>query len=149
MSSNSTQDIQQLSPDKLMKGFSQTRFIYGLLLAVAVHIAIVGLTSMQFIWRTWIAQEEPEPEVVAEVADKPEEKPATEQAAATGAVERAETPPAQTNQRNAAQSEHEALMERYKDTPTVRAITEAADPDEIPDMPDGNNISIEDTNPSF
>ncbi len=145
MSNDEKQDIQQLSPDKLMLGFSQTRFTKGLVLAVVFHVLFVGVTSMHFIWRTWIAGAEPEPEPVAEAAaeDAPEDA-VDDSSATTGAVEKAESEPAE-----APQTGHDAMMEKYKDTPTVRAITEVADPDEIPDMPDGINLSIEDPDSSF
>lgn len=144
-------DIQQLSPDKLMQGFSKTRFMSGIVLAVVIHILFVGVTSLQFIWRTWIAAEEPEPKVIAEAPAQAGE-PAADDAAgvavsATGVKESVDRDTGSAPERTAAQQQHDQMMEKYRDTPTVRAITDAADPDEIPTMPDDLGLSIEDTNP--
>lgn len=155
MSSGVNKDIQQLSPDKLMKGFSQTPFIKGILLAVIIHIVFVSLTSLQFIWRTWIAAEEPEAPAVeasadgeADVESTPTDETSAGTAVVTGTVEKIENEQrGAQSEADEARSEHDQMMEKYRDTPTVREITEAADESEIPDAPDDLGISIEDTNP--
>lgn len=131
-------DIQRLSPDQLVTMFSQSPFSRGIVLAFVIHIVVIAVTSVGFVWRTYISPETAEEEPVEIEAPAQPQPPRPEPQTET----RSEPTAAET-----AQSEHDALMEQYKDTPTVRAITEAADPDEIPDMPDGLGISLDETNP--
>ncbi len=141
-------DIQRLSPDRLMSGFSTSRVWTALTISLGVHAVIILGTSLGYVYgridTEWAEeqkarqQEEAKAEQAARLKDeidasKPEKSPAGKDASS-------KAPPAKK------MSDEERLMKERADTPVVKAITEAARPEDIPKEP-GLNISIEDTNP--
>ncbi|MHC4199075.1 MAG: hypothetical protein ACYSU0_03725 [Planctomycetota bacterium] len=146
-------DIQRLSPDRLMSGFSTSRVWTALTISLGAHAVIILGTSLGYIYgridTEWaeeqkaLRQEEAKAEQAAKLKDeidasKPEGAEPGEPPAGKDGSSKA--PPAKKV------SDEERLMKERADTPVVKAITEAAKPEDIPKEP-GLNISIEDTNP--
>ena len=137
-----TQDSLNTAPEKLVRGFTTTRFTFWLIVAVVIHVAFAAATSIGYIRDTWI---DPEGAV---------ERKAAADAAATTENERAAppekpSPPADANAVPASDTDatsEAALLEERKDAPIVEAVTELPDADEIPRDPDDLGISISDTN---
>ncbi len=132
------EDIQKLSPDALMETFTKTPFLKVALLSVAVHIVFVAFTSVGYVYRTFIADAPPPAGASAEAGGGATN--AVEAVAASNGTATVAAP------RPAAGGEAAADMEKFKNTPTVKAITEASKPEEIPGDP-GLGISLDDTNP--
>lgn len=138
--------IDERTPDRLIVMFSKSRLMLGLAAAVILHLLIIGATSLGYIRDTMIDPEGAE-------ARRAERQPAPA-APATPPVPAPQppapaTPPAQEAPAAAAPApgSTEALLEERKDTPMVRAITEAAKPEEIPTLPEIRGLTLEDTNP--
>lgn len=43
------EELQRLSPDKLIAGFSKSSILLGLVVAIALHVVVVGATSVDTI----------------------------------------------------------------------------------------------------
>ena len=134
-----TQDSLNTAPEKLVRGFTSTRIMFWVIVAVAMHIAFAAATSVDYIRDTWI-----DPEGAAQ------RKAAADAAANTEPEQPAApvTPPApsETGAVSASATGEAALLEQRKDTPIVEAVTELPAEDEIPRHPDDLGISISDTN---
>ena len=141
-------DIQRLSPDGLMSGFSTSRVWTALTISLGVHAVVILGTSLGYIYgridTEWaeeqkaLQQKEAKAEQAAKLKDeidasKPEKPPAGKDASS-------KSPPAKK------MTDEERLMKERADTPVVKAITEAASPEDIPKEP-GLGISIDETNP--
>jgi hypothetical protein len=135
------QDINTLSPDKLVLGFSRSRILIGVGIAVAVHVVFLLATSLTYIRDRWIdpqgAMKRKAAQLEARQAEEAKAAAASEKAAA--AKRRAEVP---TSVPPGAKS----LEEARKDTPVMKGITELPKKGEIPKAPDGPGISIDETN---
>ena len=155
-------DIQRLSPDKLMTGFAASPIWTGLLISLAAHVVVIGGTSLGYVYglvdTKWAAERKADKEDMErarKAADlkeqidssrpdtgagpektdgtKPEGAPAGKEGAAPVRPERKMT-------------REERLMKERADTPVVKAVTEAASPEDIPKEPD-LGISLDETNP--
>ena len=137
------QDIQRHSPQKLMGSFAGSRMLVCLGIALAVHVIIVGGSSLDYIYYNWINREAGKA--------RQERLEAERKAKADGGREAAETPAggdAKAEPGAAAGAEgEEAMLEAHSDTPVVKRVTEKATPDEIPEQPEELGISLDDTNP--
>ncbi len=146
-------DIQRLSPDRIMAGFSVSRVWTALVISLGVHAVVILGTSLGYVYgridTEWAEEQKARQqkeakaeqaarlknEIDASTPDRAEpEKPTAGKDAAS------EAPPAKK------MTDEERLMKERADTPVVKAITEAAKPEDIPKEP-GLNISIDDTNP--
>ena len=137
--------IDERTPDRLIVMFSKSRLMLGLAAAVIIHILIIGVTSMGYIRDTVIDPEGAE----ARRADRQTTpatpappRPSPQPAAPTAA------PAPDAAASTPAPGSNEALMEERKDTPMVKAVTEAAKPEEIPALPEIRGLSLDDTNPA-
>jgi hypothetical protein len=150
-------DIEKLSADKLLDSFAKTHFWQGIVLSIVFHILVIGVTSTNYLWRTFIAKGEP-PSAQADGGSSTNAPPAaTNATGSVGSTTNATpdtpkmTPPKTPTSTNATSNvpkdEQAALMDKYKNTPTVKQISEQAKPDEIPKKPDDLGISVDDTNP--
>jgi hypothetical protein len=132
-------NVEDYSPYTLLRNFSRNRVIPCVLLAVILHVAVIGGLSYQFIYTTWI-----DPSSKATGDEGTDE-------AAVGEPERdragGEDDPAAATKVGDDGDGTKASDDENVEAPVVREITEKADPDEIPDRPDDFGISIEDTNP--
>jgi len=135
-------DIEELSPYKLLGNFSRNRILPCILLALLIHVLVIGGTSYNFIYYTWI---------------DPDAKPAQSDAAGQGDEPAEESPSSETGSAKSGAAgntagagdtaaDSSAPAGGNADSPVVKSITEEAKPDEIPSEPDGFGISIEDTN---
>lgn len=141
--SQTPNDIEDFSPYKLLGSFSKNRILPCILLALLLHVLVIGGTSYNFIYYTWIDPDaKPAESATAEqAADEPaEESPSPE----TGSAESGAAGDTAAAGNTAGDSSTPA--DGSADSPVVRSITEEAQPDEIPSEPDGLGISIEDTN---
>ena len=137
------QERMQYTPARLLTGFTKTRIVVWIAVAVALHALLIGMTSLGYI-RDKLA---------------PEQAAARKAAAAAAAAEKTRPPkaaakvpaaPGPTNVAavaKAAPAGEEAIPEERKNAPVVKRITEAAKGAELPKQPGDLGISVDDTNP--
>ena len=131
-----TPEIENLSPDKLVAGFARTRIATCIILAVAVHLLVILLTSIGYI-RSQLTVGPDQPPAEAKEAEKAattEPTTKTQQKATTAATA-------------SVAKEQVGELEKRKQAPVVREITKMPRKGEIPKQPDDLGISIEETNP--
>ena len=128
------QDTDRLSPDKLVLGFSRSKILMGIGIAVAVHVVFLLATSVTYIRDRWI-----DPEGAAKRKAAQLEARQAEEAKAAAAKRPAEAArPAAPDARSP--------EEARRDTPEMKGITELPKKGEIPKAPDDLGISIDETN---
>ncbi|MCG3148809.1 MAG: hypothetical protein PCFJNLEI_02256 [Verrucomicrobiae bacterium] len=135
---NESQDVLKMSPEKLMAGFTRSRFGLWIGLAVVVHVFCIGTLSLGYIRDTWI-----DPEGAAE------RKAAVEALVKANAPKPPAPPtpapaPASTNVAAAPVSD-KTLMQQRSNAPIIKAITDLPDKTEIPKQPNDLGISLDDT----
>jgi hypothetical protein len=158
-----------MSPQKLLIGFSRDRIIFWISVAIVAHIVFIGALSLGYIRDTWIdptgAAKRKEAAAAAVEAAKKEAEAAKHAAAGkvakpsapTGAVANAAATTGVVAQVGAATAAvaraegtstgtTEQIMHDRQNTPIIKAITEKASPEEIPNQPNDLGISINDTN---
>lgn len=140
------QDGLKTAPEKLVRGFTASRFMFWMALALVAHVVIIGVTSVGYIRDRIDPEGAALRKAAAEAAAKamaekaaPKTAPAPAAGTVTGAVPARAAAPT-----NAATDE--ALLQQRKDTPVVKAITQLPATNEIPRQPDELGISINDTN---
>jgi hypothetical protein len=132
------ENVEDVSPYKLLRNFSKSRLLRCLFLALLIHAAVIGGLSTDYIYRTWI---------------DPQADPAEQEAAA--GVEGTETPPQETGAEGTAGTPEdpapaqpgdspEVSGDGPPDAPVINRVTEPADPDQIPQEPGGLGLSIDD-----
>jgi len=132
------ENVEDVSPYKLLRNFSKSRLLRCLFLALLIHAAVIGGLSTNYIYRTWIDPEAglPEQDAAANVEDAqaPSGDGTTEDSAG-GANGRGP-------------DEEGGLAaeggDAAQDAPVVNRVTEKADPKELPHEPGGLGISIDD-----
>lgn len=140
-------DIENLSPYKLLHNFSKNRVLSCILAAVIIHVAVIGGLSANYIYRTWIDPAANPDEQTAGAPSEDQSSNAKPSGEAPG-----ETPPANVTGGNTAKKDGRAVKDPTKpgdpreDAPVVNRVTEKADPDTIPKQPAGVGISIDDLN---
>lgn len=134
-------DIERLSPEKLVAGFARTRISTFLLLAIAVHVVVIALTSISYIRsQLTIGPEQPAAADEKAADQAKSKKPTTTTAAAARKLKPATSAPA-------ASGNQKTELEKRKEAPVVREITKMPKKGEIPKQPDDLGVSIEETNP--
>jgi len=140
------QDVDKLSPDKLMLGFTRSKIMLGIGVAVAIHLVLLLATSVTYIRDRWIdpegAARRKAEQLEARKAKEAEAAAASEKALAT--TKRPAAP--STKAPGAASPAAPGPDEARKNTPVVKGITELPKKGEIPKKPDDLGISIDDTN---
>jgi len=143
-------DVENLSPHKLLRHFSKNRVLPCIILALMVHVLVIGGSSAEFIYYTWI---DPSANPDAATAGQPGEQPGEGAPGSTPAAgDPSEEKPGDAE--NGAGDEPSepggngstTPPDEDQTPPVVKRITEKASPDEIPADPDDFGISIEDTN---
>lgn len=148
--SDSNQELERMSPEGLLKTFSATSLRKALMLAIGVHVVVVLLTSVNYIWTSYIVEPPPSAEEPAE-DDATDGAPggvgtnATADAAASGSGTNAAG--TATNAVAGDDDPQAAALRDRSDSKVVREITEVAAPDEIPDEPDDLGLPLDATNP--
>jgi len=136
-------DIERLTPQKLLAGFSRGKVIHFVILAVVIHIAVIGALSTRYIYYTWV---NPEAGAALKEAETRETAEKANQATVATSVSGRNVAPSATA--GGVDESDAALVKKHGDRPVVKAITAAATTNEIPKepAPDGLGISLEDTN---
>lgn len=128
------EQVSDISPDKLVTGFSRTNIWRYLGIAVALHVVVIGLTSIPYFMEQMGFGGEPQ-------AAAPADEPAEEQPAAPAQADGA-TPPAQAAGAQALEGEPQ-----NPDAPILETLRDTAEPDEIPRQPDdGLGLDVDMTN---
>lgn len=135
------------SPDKLLEGFSKGRIVFWTAIAVAIHIALIGGTSIGYIRDTWIDPDAAAARKQAAEAALVKKQPVKEAAGPQqGADAASKMPAGQATPATTSAGSEEKLLEERKNAPVVQRITEKAAPNEQPKSPTDIGISIEETN---
>ena len=123
-------DIENLSPYKLLRNFLKNRVLPCFLFALIVHVAVIGGLSTDYIIATWINPV---------TATEPIAQPGQGENAAEAPPE-GETPPAETTPGG------EIPPEPGGEAPVIERVTEQADPESIPKEPSGLGIPLDELN---
>jgi len=129
-------DVQKLSPEKLMTGFSKSHIALGLIVAIGLHVAILAATSMGYIRDTWIDPVGAEQRRIAKAEAAEAAKVAERRA--RDAERAATTRPAGEPKRNG-----DDPPDKVKSSPIYRATTQRAGPDETPADPGDLKVPLE------
>ena len=130
------EDVDKLSPQKLLKNFTQNRVLLCLGIALAAHVIVFCGTSPRYIY------EGINPEAKARRIER-EQKEAqvalnARLAAGMGSGATGEVAQASSESKEVTDAER-------KESAIYKEITEEADAEEIPRVPDDIDISLEDT----
>ena len=132
------EQVNELSPDKLVSGFSRTNIWTYLGIAVALHVVVIGATSIPYFMEQMGFGGEPQ--AAAAPADDEAAEATPEQAPAQAAADT--PPPAQAAGSQASEGEPQ-----NPDAPILETLRDTAEPDEIPRRPDdGLGLDIDMTN---
>lgn len=128
-------DIQRLSPDDCIRGFTASPFVAAILIALAFHGLVIGGS---YALETFVFSEPPEGEVVAD-SDGDSDEP--------NAAADPNTPtPADADTDGDTDDPTSDEQDRINQTNVMQQINEMPADGETPEEPD-LGISIEDTNP--
>ena len=125
------ENVEDVSPYKLLRNFSKSRLLRCLFLALLIHAAVIGGLSTDYIYRTWIDPEAGLPEQGATANAEEAEAPSEDGAAEDPASDKKD-------------GSAEDAGDRAQDAPVVNRVTEKADPTQIPKEPAGLGLSIDD-----
>ena len=134
------EDVQRLSPDRLMTAFSRSHMAMCLIIAVGLHLAVVAATSMTYIRDTWIDPEGAEQRRAQ--ADRRKQQVLLAKRRARDAARAAATQAA-TTRKAAPRGRDGDVPDRARSSPTYKATTRAADPGEIPKAPEDMKVPLE------
>jgi hypothetical protein len=132
------ENVEDLSPYRLLRNFSKNRVLHGSLLALIIHLAVIGGLSTGYIYQTWI---NPLPPVQKADAENPDGAPNEETDPADGTK-----PEDDTNPTNGDDPKPGSPEETDATPPVIERVTDVADPEDFPKEPDGLGISIDDIN---
>lgn len=133
---------QQPKPERLLHQFSRTRLDGWLAVALIIHVALLGATSVPYIWDTWI-----DPTGAAERRAATTSSEEDEQETVRQAIEES-SPTATTPSPTEARESREDVETAPEppESPVEQRVRDAASPEEIPRDPDDLGISLEETN---
>jgi len=147
--------VDAVAPEQSLVMFTRGRILFWAAVAVAIHVVVIGVTSLGYIRDHWIdpegAKVRKEAAVAALAAEKAREKPqpppapAASNAPAVAATATNVATATTTNVTPAAEGGEASQLEARRNTTVVKRITEAASSNEIPKKPE-LGISLEDTN---
>lgn len=138
------QELSQLSPEKLVTGFTRTPVVRFAVIAVVLHVLVIVGTSVPFIYYTWINPEA----AVARAAEVEAERKARQDAElrakagddadADDDADDAEddADPDAADDDPDAEGDDAATDRANGDSPIEQQLQEAAEPDEIPSLED-------------
>jgi len=152
-SPESNEDLESLDPDGLLSHFSHTSIGRWLVIALLVHVVLIGATSVSTIralvdeeYAAKIAEAE-EKAKQGEAGDEVEE--AIEQGRKAGEADGEEADGEEADGEEAGEGEadepaEDADPEGEEETksPVEARVEETADPDEIPERPDDDDLGI-------
>lgn len=140
-------DADRFAPQHLLAEFTRNRIVRCLAVALAVHVVIIGGSSLDYVYFSWINPEagraREDARKKAREAEVAKTRAAQTQPSETG--EKAEPGKTATGEGASGQETDQDLIEKNKTNPVIREITETAKPEDIPDKPDDLGISIGET----
>lgn len=143
MASNLSQNLSAASRRKMISDMSNRQTIVWVLVAFAVHVVLIGATSLGYIRDRWI---DPVGGAArAQAADAAEAQKLAADSATPTASQAPVTPPAQTTQADATSADEKKILEQRKDNPEVKKVTEAAKPGDIPKNPTHHGFELDDS----
>ena len=131
--SNTINNVEELSPYKLLLNFSTSRVLSCMFVAIIVHTLVIGGLSTSYIYRTWI---DPSVALDDEVSQKSEPGGNDEPGDKTSADRKQSPQPIDGEP-------EEPVDENNDKPPVVERVTDTPDPDEIPTEPGGLGLPIE------
>ncbi len=123
------QDVQRLSPDKLVTIFSKSHIALCLIVAIGLHVAILAATSTGYIRDTWIDPAGAQQRQMA--AEEARKQAKADERARRDAQRRPATNPAAGRPAKGGDD----VPENARNKPIYRATTQKAAPHEIPKEP--------------
>jgi len=138
-------DVDRFAPQKLLDEFTKSRIVLCVALALAVHVVLIGGSSLEYVYFNWINRDAGIAREEAKKAELEAKKKAEREAAAAARAAKSKTSEKAAEKKPGAEDTDEEMIEKHKDSTVVKEITETATPDEIPDKPDDLGISIEET----
>ncbi|MEK6235245.1 MAG: hypothetical protein N2C14_11060 [Planctomycetales bacterium] len=129
------ENVEDISPYVLLRNFSRGRVITSTLLAVIIHVGVIGGLSTTYIYQTWV---NPESEAQADASN---DQDASAEDAATGDDSKGGDSKNDAEKGDASSSDDDKKSDA---PPVVDRVTKKASPDQIPDEPSGLGLSIDD-----
>jgi len=129
---NNTTQPGKVSPSRMLADFSNKQTFMWFLIAFAIHVAIVGATSVGYIKNLMAGPPPP--------ATQPAET--TEQAAPPAAPTDAK-PTADAAKTD--KTDEQKTLDQRKDSPMAKTLTETAKPEEIPTGPRDSGIGLDES----
>jgi len=136
----SQKDISKLSPDKLMRRFRESKIIAAMLLALGLHVVVLGGTSVDYIHGLVDPAWKDEQNQLAEQARKAE---ANKTATKAKSNPSAATKPATTTNGNEKPNASQPATGKNNERKLPAELTTMPKPGEIPSAP-GGGIGIDD-----
>ncbi len=139
------QDIKLLhSPDKLLVGFTRSRFISCLLLAAAAHLVVFMLFSLSYMRDQMDPEGAERRQAEALAIQRP--KPSPDSSSTVLQDTAVSTIPDVVTDTTSSAIQAHAVEDSRTNTVIMREITDLPKPGETPAAPDDLGISISDTN---
>lgn len=144
---------EKYNPDDNLKIFATQDLVVWLVVALVIHLMVIGGTSVGYVMQTVFKTEDAQQEQVQddETATEGEEDEA-EDAGGDEDDAKAGDETAENDAENDAadkpdsEKTHDELIKERQDSEVVQETRETADPEEIPDNPEDIPISIDETN---
>lgn len=164
--------VPEHNPDDLLKTFSRSRMLFGISVAVALHVFIVGFSSMGFITDTWIdpegaaerkklaeAEQKRELQAKAEAVkaakldakkdgeaqgEKADEKKTAEKKGEKSDESKAAEKKGEGEEKSGYVAQLENLRKQHPDSEVVKKITEMPKKGEVPAAPDKKDLGLDD-----
>ncbi|NQT94448.1 MAG: hypothetical protein HQ559_16955 [Lentisphaerae bacterium] len=140
MTESNEKDTDRFAPQALLAEFTKNRIVRCLAIALAVHVVIIGGSSLDYVYFSWI---NPEAGRAREEAQKKARE--AEAAKARGEVTQPSSPAENGKAGTAKTGSDQETIEKNKTNPVIQEITETANPEDIPDRPEDLGISIDET----
>ncbi len=140
---------EQHNPDKNLQTFSRTNLLLWLLVAVLIHVFIIGSTSVGYVYDTVFAPDKEQKEKGEKEAEDRKKASGEESADKEKATDEGDGKEAQTestDEETAADTEHERKMKERAESDVVKQTKETASPEDVPNEPGDLGLDIDDTN---
>jgi len=140
-------DTDRFAPQHLLVEFTKNRIVRCLAVALVVHVVIIGGSSLDYVWYSWINPEagraREEAQKKAREAEVAKARAAETQPSDSG--EKGESGETGTGEGSSGEGTDQGLTEKNKTNPVMQEITEKAKPEDIPDRPEDLGLSIDET----
>ena len=135
-------DLQRLSADSLMTGYSRTKVFVAALLAVLLHVVLLGATSGRYIYDRWIDPEGAAAREAAQTASSSE--PAEAAPGNDAAAQPQGKQPAEAPKAGADAAKDPTIQQKMQQNPALKGETEVLTPPKVSDP--GAGFTLEQTN---